>query len=569
MSLRDREYDVVVVGGGIFGICIAWDAALRGLSVALLEKGDFAQAASANCFKMVHGGVRYLQHGDVRRIRESSRERTILLRIAPHLVDPLPIVVPTYGHGLQSKEVLNAGLYLYDLLTLDRNRGIGDSDKRIRHGRTLSSRECLELFPGLDAEGLTGGVLFYDGHMYNPARLALAFLKSAIEAGAQAANHTAVTKLLRRGDRVVGVQAKDELTGDVFDVRARMVVNAAGPWASHLLNECGLPLNAQPVFSRDTAFVVKGRKSREYALAVQGATKDPDAILNRGNRHLFMVPWRDYTLVGVWHVVYSRQPDEATVTEEEVQGFLDEFNASYRLPSPLTLQDVSLVNAGLVLFGQNQAGATDLSYGKRSLIIDHQREYGTEGLVSVVGVRYTTARGVAEKVMDLVSGRLGQTARPSQTAVTPVHGGDLNAPFQEFLGSALDRRPAGVRRESMYSLVRNHGAHYRDVLAYLNEDPSLAQCVGETVTLRAEVAHAARKEMARKLSDVVFRRTEMGTGEYPGERAIRESAEVMARELGWSPDRARREAAEVKAAFPSFVVRAAEAKTVAATLDRS
>src|SRR5262249_4414707 len=156
-----REFDLAVVGGGIFGICTAWDAALRGLSVALIERADFVQATSAHSFRMVHGGIRYLQHGDFPRIRESVRERRALLRMAPHLVEPLPIVIPTYGHGLGGKGALGLGLRLYDLCAADRNHGIEDPARQIPAGRVMSRAECLRLFPELDPTGLTGAGLFY------------------------------------------------------------------------------------------------------------------------------------------------------------------------------------------------------------------------------------------------------------------------------------------------------------------------------------------------------------------------------------------------------------------------
>src|SRR5262245_8791746 len=178
-ELASRDYDLVVVGGGIFGVCAAWDAALRGLSVALLEASDFAHGASANCFKMIHGGIRYLQHADLIRMRQSTAERSSFLRIAPHLAAPLPILIPTYGHGMKGKEILATGMKVYDVLTADRNRGIADPTRHIPPTHTLSAARVRELHPYLDRPDLTGGAVFHDGQMYSPARLALAFLLSA------------------------------------------------------------------------------------------------------------------------------------------------------------------------------------------------------------------------------------------------------------------------------------------------------------------------------------------------------------------------------------------------------
>ena len=550
--LAEKEYDVVVVGGGIFGVCAAWDAAQRGFSVALIEQKDFAHATSANCFKVAHGGIRYLQHGDIYRIRESSHERTALLRTAPHLVDPMPTVVPTYGRGLRSKEILRAGTAFYDLITFDRNRGISDPGQRIPPARSMSRQECLQAFPGIDSDGLTGGVLFYDGHMYNPLRLALCFLKSAVAAGADAANYLEATGFVRNGARVLGVDARDRLTGDRLRIRGKVVVNAAGPWAEGLLEPSrGLRLHSKLTFSRDAAIVVRRQLTEKCALAIQGSTRDPDALVSRGNRHLFMVPWRNHTLIGVWHKVHRGDPEGFTVTEEEVQGFLDEFNQAYAAGEPLSLSDVSFVNAGLILFGENEAETTNLSFGKRSLIIDHSKEHGVDGLITIVGVRYTTARGVGERAVHLVSQKLGKKVARSRTVTTPVYGGQVEN-FDQFSQRVMRQRPHNLSADVVYSLLRNYGSAYGEVLKYADELPELAQKVGNSKVIKAEVVHAVRDEMAQKLSDVVFRRTDLGTAGHPGEEALQACAALTARELEWDQGRLERELDEVKAAFPKF-----------------
>jgi glycerol-3-phosphate dehydrogenase len=548
-ALTEKEYDLVVVGGGTFGVCAAWDATLRGLSVALVERGDFCQATSANHFKMVHGGIRYLQHADLPRIRESSRERNALLRIAPHLVQPLPIMIPTYGHGLQGKEILQAGLMLYDLLVCDRNRGLRDPARRIPRGRLLARRECLELHPELEKRGLTGAALFYDAQMYNPPRLVLSYLRSAVQAGAQAGNYLEVIGLLQRGTQIYGVEVRDLLSGDQLEIRAKVVLNAAGPWAQGLLaNWLGLQLRPTFMFSRDACFIVGRRLVGKSALAVLGRTKDPDALLSRQHRHLFLVPWRDATLVGVWHIVYPGDPDAFTVTEDELQGFLDEINIAYP-PLTLTLQDISMWNAGLVLFGENQPGATDLSYGKRSYLVDHAKAHHVQGLVTLIGVRATTSRGMAEKAIDLVYTKLGRKAPRSTTAVTPIYGGRIEV-FEEFLRQAIARRPVGLSPEVMPPLVHNYGSEYQRILKYVDEEPAWAATLGTSKVLKAEVVHAVREEMAQKLSDIVFRRTELGTAGHPGKQALRTCAELMAAELDWGQQRMQEEIGAVDTAYP-------------------
>jgi glycerol-3-phosphate dehydrogenase len=550
-ALANKEYDLVIIGGGIFGVCAAWDAVLRGLSVALIERGDFAHATSANCFKMVHGGIRYLQHLDFFRVRESSYERNVLLRIAPHLVHPLAIVVPTYGHRLEGKELLCAGLLAYAAVAFGRNRKITDPQKRIPIGRVISREACLAAYPGLRDEGLTGGVTFYDAQMHSPARLALAFLKSAVDHGAEAANYVEATGFGVQGNRVTAVRAHDRVSGDQFEIRGKVVLNAAGPWAEHLLRlTLGVKTNVRFVYSRDTYFVVARRLVAAHALALRTKYRDPDAVFSRGTRHLFLVPWNDSTLVGVWHRVYTGDPNEFTVTAENLQGFINDVNEAWPLLA-LSLRDVSMWNAGLVLLGDNQPGTMEVSYGKRSQLIDHERADGIKGLVTMVGVRYTTARGVAERAIDLVFKKLGKHAPGSQTDRVTLHGGDIGC-FEVFARAAAGQWPRALSSSLMPALLRNHGSAYREVLKHIAEDAATAQTVGKSSVTRAEVIHAVRKEMAQTLADVVFRRTDLGTAGNPGAAALKDCADLMGSELGWNVSRVNRELLEVKAAFPHF-----------------
>jgi len=560
-SLADQVFDLVVIGGGIFGICTAWDATLRGLSVALLEKGNFSHATSANCFKMVHGGVRYLQHGDFIRLRQSSQERSAFLRVAPHLVRPLPIAIPTFGHGMQGKELLGPGLTVYDLLTADRNRGISDPSRHIPQWESLSREEVLQEFPGIDPHELTGAAVFHDGQMYNPARLALAFLRAAVERGAKAANYLEATGILHQAGHVMGVKARDVLTGAEMEIRGRYVVNVAGPWAERLLSqqkELSLPHRA--TFSRDACFVVLRALLGSRALAVLGGTKDPDAMLSRQARHLFLVPWRDYTLVGVWHVVHAAAPDQFTVTEDDLQAFIREINQSDP-PLGLTIDDVCMWNAGLVLFGENRPGAVHLSYGKRSKIVDHKKEHDIDGLITLVGVRYTTARSEAERVVDMFFDKMGKTSPKCLTASTPVFGAQFDT--MDSLRKHV-QADCGIGRGDgiVTSLSQNYGSAYSAVLKYVEEDASWGEAFTGTHVLKAEVVHAVREEMAVKLSDVVFRRTDLGTGGRPPEESLAACADVMAKEMKWDVARAGKELAEVQSGFLSFCARARSSRSV-------
>jgi glycerol-3-phosphate dehydrogenase len=546
-ALTQQEYDLVIVGSDIVGICAAWDAVQRGLIVALVERGDFGHAASANHFKVVHGGIRYLQHADLARVRAANSERNVLLRMAPHLVRPMPVVAPVYGQGLMDAEYRALGLGIYNLLTLDRNCAIGEPANRIPPAHMISRQECLHRFPYLEPAGLRGAAVFYDGQIYNPARLSLAAVRAAAEAGADVINYAEVTGYLRRGDHITGVRVMDRMSGDCFDVRAKVVLNATGPWAKWLGREkLALTTTPGPGFSRDAYFIVGRRLSGEQALAVQGLTHDPDVRVSRGHQLLFLVPWRRYTQVGVWHKVHCSRPDEVALTEQELQRFIDEVNAV--APGlQLSLDDVTRCHAGLTRFDENRP--THLRYRKRPLLLDHARGGGLQGLISLMDVCNTMARSAAANAIDLVYAKLGRQAPRCKTAETPVYGGDFES-FEGLIGRVKERCSGGWCLDTITALVRNYGAAYNEVLAYVKETPELGESIDWTTVIKAEVVHAVREEMAQRLDDVVLRRTDLGGGEYPGEEALRVCADLMGAELGWDQRRKEEELAIVRLAYP-------------------
>jgi len=545
-ALGDTEFDLVVIGGGVGGAAIAWDAALRGLTVALIERGDFSGATSAESLKVVHGGIRYLQHLDIARIRESSRERSALLRIAPHLVHPLPFVIPAYGHGLQGTGPLAAAFAVLGALTAGRNRGITDPARRVPGARLVSRRDVLQWFPDVDSAGLTGGGVFWDGQMYNPPRLVWTFIRSAMRAGAVAANYCEATRLLRRGGRAVGVAVEDRLSGGSFEIRSRVVVNAAGPYAGPFLDGSAIG-TAGPTtpFSRDMAFVIRRALVERRALALQTRYRDPDAILSRGNRHIFLVPWHGRTLIGVHSLIWREHPDDLRVTEEQIAEFLREINeAGPHLR--LGRDDVALVLAGLLPIQEGELVGANVSFGKRALVVDHAMADGTKALVSAVCNRYTVARRVAERAVGLVFGKLERRAPPCRTQSTPLEGGDV-PDFGRLVADVAKR--GALEPEIAERLAHNHGSRFEQVLQLTERQPDLAMPIGTTGVLRAEVVYAVRHEMAQRLADVVFRRTDLGTGGDPGAAALAEAADLTARELGWDAARTSSEIEAVRARF--------------------
>ncbi len=539
-ALVGREFDLLVIGGGAAGAAAAREATLRGLTVALIEREDFGAGSSAQCFKIVHGGIRYLQHANVARLRASCRERSIFLAIAPHLVAPLPFAIPTYGRGRSGRWPLQCGMWAYDALTADRNRHLSDPSRRIARTRFLGREETLSAFPLLVRKGLTGAAVFEDGQMYNPPRLVLAFIAAAEERGAVVANYVEAERLLRKGSRVIGVVARDRISGGPLEIRARVTLNAGGPWAEGLLRAVE-PHSKEGTYSRDACFIVARTLPAPMALAVQGRTRDGDALLARAARHLFLVPWRGRTLVGVWHTVVPRDPDGVGLTPRELDEFIAEVNAA--LPSlALAPSEVRRACFGLVPFGEasrQQAGA--LSFGKQSRITDH-RDEGVTGLVSAISVRYTVARVDAAAAVDLACRQLGRRIRSCGSPTQRLPGGDIEdfARFERELGGRLaSPLPAATRA----ALARNHGTRAARVLALADADSSLRRCLPGSHVLAAEVVYAAREEMAQTLSDVIFRRTDLATDGHPGELLLAEVESLLRRECGWSARRAAEERA--------------------------
>jgi glycerol-3-phosphate dehydrogenase len=462
-----------------------------------------------------------------------------MLRVAPHLVAPLPIVIPTYGHGRKGKGFLGTGMRIYDLLTLDRNRGIPDRARQIPSTRFLSRSEILALFPDLEPASLTGGTIFDDGQMYSPPRVVLAFVKSAVTQGAVACNYVAATQFIYDGDHVRGVKARDQLTGEEFDVRARLVLNAAGPGAEYLLEDGRFGQWQRGSFSRDACFVIKRPPRSKYALAVQGQTRDRDALLAREARHMFVVPWREYTLVGVWHRLFPGHPDTTEVEEHELDAWIREIDAIY--PSlELRREDVVHANCGLVPFGESSGTDEALSFGKESRYIDHSVRHGIRGLVTLIGIRFTTCRGDAAKALDLLLRQMPDAPGPAATETTPLAGGAIDS-FDALAASAQRSRPAFVPEQTLQALLHNHGTEYGSVLEIATQNPVDAALVPGSTTMLAEVTHAVREEQAVRLEDAVLRRTNLGSASHPGATALDAVATRMQELLGWSEERRHRE----------------------------
>ncbi len=504
--LRTESFDVAIIGGGITGAGIARDAALRGLRVALLEARDFGSGTSSRSSRLVHGGVRYLEHGHLHLVFESSRERRTLLRIAPHLVRPLPFTWPVYRGERVSRFRLSVGLGLYDALAMFRNVA--------RHDR-LSRAEVIAREPHLRTDELVGGARYFDAST-DDARLTLANVVAAVEGGAAVLNHAPVVAVERVGGRARGLHATDEVTGQRLTVRAATIVNATGPWSDDIRGLEGHLEGATISGSRGAHIAVpRGRVANHDAITM---------IHPADGRVLFTLPAGDQAIIGTTEVPTRPGDRDVRASREEVAYLLDAANAYFPAAS-LGAGDVVAAWAGIrPLAAQLSSG--DVGSASR----EHAIVRGPAGVIHVTGGKLTTYRAMAEEVVNLFA---GAERRTSHTARVVLPGGERprDALLEEAASVIAGDTPL---REH---LVRAHGTRWRDVCALAEARPALQArlSAGHAVT-GAELAWAVTREMAVTLGDLLLRRTHLAF-ECPDQALslAPAAAAVVGPLLGWSP----------------------------------
>jgi glycerol-3-phosphate dehydrogenase len=537
-TLANRTFDVLVVGGGIYGLAIAYDAAQRGLAVALIERADFGSGASFNHLRTIHGGLRYLQAFDLARSRESVVERRNLATIAPHTLRSVPFALPLYRSLTRGVTAMRAGFVLDRLIGFDRNRDLAPSHQ-LPAGRVVAG-DALRRFPGLHRRGVAGAAVWYDYVTTEADRLTFSFALAASQHGAALANHvSAIAPALERG-RVTGVRARDDLEGRgrEFEVQARVTVNATGAGVDGLLEPLGAPLRLPMLKVMN---LVTRRDAGEAALGGRSST----------GRHLFLVPWRGRALFGTWQSPGLCQPQDVAIVEADVLQFIREINEAF---PTIDLQrgDVTMIHRGVVPAVANSGG---YSLEGHEQVRDHAREGGgrVEGLVSVVGAKYTTARGVAERVTNRLFAKLERQPVPCRTASSPLPGGDLGD-VGVAVADARRADDAGLPRDAIPHLVEAYGSRYRQILEICGDHAELkTRLADDSPVIGAELVWAARHEMAVTLADAVVRRTPLGALGYPGDRAVDRAVELVGAELGWDFERRRTEVAALRRFYAAVV----------------
>lgn len=526
--LTYSEYDILIIGGGITGATIAWDAALRGLDVALVEMKDFSHATSSASSKLVHGGLRYLKGFEFGLVRESLQERRIWEIIAPHMVYPLKFLIP-----IKSKKqgrILSLGLTLYDLLAFDRN-WLSDADQKMPRHRKLSVDQTLALEPKLQRDQIAGGLTYYDCQMYAPERLGLECILGAEENGAHVTNYLTVQEYIKEGRSIKGVRAIDQVTGEALEIKSKITVNAAGPWADIVLDWAEeAPPSRRLVRSKGIHIIVE-KLTDQIALALE----------SESGGHIFVLPWRGHSIIGTTDTVFDGKPEEVCATEEDILGIIEDINSAWPGLN-LKREDVLHAYAGLrpLIDTDNQATAANeaedsYNASRAAEIIDHEEVDNIPGLFSAMGGKWTTSRNVAEQAVDLILAKLESpvSAYPCRTRQTRLIGGSLQN-FKRFVDDCKGDYP-NLASDSVEILARTYGSRIKQVMKLVRDGPELAaRLTNDRPEIAAQIIYAIRSEKALTLEDVVFRRTGLGTLGHPGLAAIEHVADLMAEELGWS-----------------------------------
>jgi len=483
-------FDLAVVGGGIIGAGIARDAARRGLRVVLLEKSDFASGTTAGSTRLIHGGLRYLEMFDFRLVRMDLRERETLLRIAPHLIRPLPFLLPFYQRSPLYRAKLRAGMALYDLLSFD---------KTLPKHRFLDAAEVRRAEPELRADGLQGAAAYFDAQVDSPERLTVENIVDAGRHGAVALNYVEAAGALEQGGEICGLRVRDVLEGGEAEVRARLVINASGPWFDRVAARLG-PHPRRMI-----------RTTKGVHLACDPVSRSAVALTSPlDGRLFFVIPWLGYAWVGTTDTDFPEDPGTVSASAEDVRYLIE--SAARYFPA-LRRSRIHWTNAGVRALVRRPGSESSVSRLHR--VLEDRR-----GVISVLGGKITGYRAIAEQVTDLACRRLRHRAR-CDTAEAPLPGGG----------------PCGQGHlESLY------GSRAAEVRALAAEDPRLGERLAPAYPdIAAQVVFAVRQEQCLRVADFMLRRSLLGFSRDRGLEALEAVAAWMARELGWPESRRRAE----------------------------
>jgi len=505
-TLSNGNFDAVIIGGGIHGAVIAYELAVAGYKTAIIDKNDFTAATSANSLKIIHGGIRYLQDFDIQRMRESIYSRSYFLTKAPHLVKTLPCIMSVQKHSSIKPFMYRVALVLNDVVSWDRNQGV-TKDKMIPRSQFLETSKVAKLLPKIDANNISGAIFWHDAVALDSERLVLYFIQKAVSNGAVAANYVKAQEINTPQNRVRGITARCQFSGKTFDILTKMVINCTGPWLFDFLHLHPSGRQSKPNYALALNLVVEPLLSDSYAVGIegQGGYRKDGSLMKKEKRLFFFMPWHGKTMIGTYYRKYHGNVSDFSIGRDDINAFVSNIHDVY--PSAnITPKKICFYHAGLVPIRQiDDRSNSSFTLKKHTKIIDHERKGGPKGIISIDSTKYTTAAVTAKKLLKYLSKKNKHIA------------------------------PIGMKRvptETRYSASNK-------AIDLLNHLPLKMD----------EIRRFIRQEMAFTLSDVIFRRTNLGALENLSDNLLQSLAQSMGQELGWNETKIVHEVEAVKQYF--------------------
>ncbi|MCW7490782.1 glycerol-3-phosphate dehydrogenase/oxidase [Leptospira meyeri] len=528
------EYDIIIIGGGITGANVLWDATLRGYNCLLVEKNDYASGTSQATSKLIHGGLRYLKNLEFGLVRESLSERRYLAKISPHAVRPMGFIIPI--RSIFQRVLLFFGMELYNALSFDRNQEI-DADVQLPRYRWNSLGETIYKVLGLNRKSLKGSFQYYDYANPNPEKHTTEFILSAKEKGAHAFNYLAVTTLRKQNSGGYTVGLTDTLSGKKVLVYSKVVVNSAGPWADVIESMTGVTAEKKLVRSKGIHAVVRNICGNECAV-----------LSKRDGSHLFVIPWRGKTIIGTTDTAYEDDPDAFKVKQSELVELLDEVNYSFGF-AKLTLKDVDYYYGGLRPLVEDP-GSTEGTYSaSRKSEIFHYENEGFPGFFSALGGKYTTSRAVAENLVNAIDTYTKGEGSPCATKFTPLLGGRYQS-LKELINELQFKFPK-IEGAKLETLAKRYGSVTWKILSLVGKETY--RIPNGEIYFEEEVEYMVTHEDIFHLTDFYFRRSGVGTVGILDPMEKTRLNKKIAKILGWNAARLKEEEKLVDERYKWFV----------------
>lgn len=529
----DDSYQLVIIGGGIYGAALCWEATHRGIKTLLIEQDDYACGASSNSLKTIHGGLRSLQSVNLKAVLKGIRERSVFLRIAPNYVKPLTCIMPTTASLMKSKPVVGMGLLLYNILSF-----VSGHDRKLPGTRLTSRSKFIKLAANINSDAITGGAIWHDAQVKNTERLVWQFIKSAIKIGATAINHAVVLEHNKSGDRH-NLVIRDQITGCEKTVTTSAMVDSSAAW--NFIKHC-LP---KPDHDENLTFlkavnIIVRKKVVDISVGTNVKTDD------NNSRLYFFSPWRDCTMIGTWYSSVESYPDNS-FSQDEAIACINEVNAAFN-KKLLNVDDICNVHIGFLPANINPHTSSftlDKNLLSNYQLKDWSGQPGMQNVYSLRGTKYTLARYDAEQVIDQLAKNMKWKVTRSRSDHLPI--------FQEAPATEHD---SSLATNITNNLLENYGSDIELLLDYIKDNPQSAELIPATQNhIRAEIQYAVLHEQALTLSDLLKRRLAIGDREPPNIETAQYCAQVMQPILSWSDETKQLQIADLYDSYPDFLIK--------------